>query len=268
MRRKLLLPGLIVAVAVIAFGAYNLVALVAHDQTRENVRLDGIDTIDIELSAGSVKLVGAPGTGVNGDRVVDSGLRAPRYSETVNGSTLTLRANCPVFSGFRCKVRYELTVPAGVRVTGHNSGGGIEIDGVNGTVDVSSSGGGIDLTRTGGAVKASSSGGGINASGASGSLDLDSSGGGIKVTDGRGDQVIARSSGGGVTVQMVVDPTNIDASSSGGGVTVNVPNDGQGYAVDAHSSGGDTKVSVNTNSQSPRRIRADSSGGGVTVAYR
>ena len=129
-------------------------------------------------------------------------------------------SDCPNFSSFRCGVRYELTVPAGIRIDGHSSGGGITVLNTSGLVTVSSSGGGISTADTTGELVLNSSGGGITVERSSGRVTVDSSGGGIDLVDSRSDHVNASSSGGGVTLSFAEPPGVVNASSSGGGVRV------------------------------------------------
>ncbi len=287
-----LIPVAVVGVAVAATGSAAAADLMSSETTQSPVSFDGVEAIELDLGAGSAVLTGTStdgGTGsggtVAGIRTDRSGLREPTVTEWVDGSTLHLKSRCPGWVSIRCDVHYELTVPAGVRVTGSASGGGLDLRSLAGDVDVSSSGGGIDATGTtgsltldssGGGIEVTdatgpaalhSSGGGIDVTRASGALTLDSSGGGVTVIESTSAEVVAESSGGGVTVRLTRSPTSIDLDSSGGGVTLSVPDDGQAYAVDASASGGDTKVEVDTAGDSGHHIKARSSGGGVTIVY-
>ena len=289
MSKLWLIPVALVGVAVAATGSAAAADLSNSETTEAAVSFSGIEAIELDLGAGGAALTGADGSGQGGDvtgtRTERSGLRQPTVTEWMDGSTLHLKSRCPGWIAIRCDVRYELTVPAGVPVTGSASGGGLILRQLDGDVDVSSSGGGIDATGTTGSltldssgggihvtdaagpVTADSSGGGIDVTSASGALTLDASGGGITVVESTSAEVAAGSSGGGVTVRLTRSPTSVDLDSSGGGLTLTVPDDGQAYAVDASASGGDTKVDVDTAQDSSHRIKARSSGGGVTVAY-
>lgn len=288
-----LIPVAVVGVAVAATGSAAAADLMNSETTQAPVSFQGVEAIELDLGAGGAVLTGAEGASsdagsggeVTGTRTERSGLRKPTVTEWMDGSTLHLKSRCPGWVSIRCDVHYELTIPAGVRLTGSASGGGLDLRSLAGEVDVSSSGGGIDATGTtgpltldssGGGIEVTdatgpaalhSSGGGINVTRSSGALALDASGGGVTVTESTSSEVVADSSGGGVTVRLTRSPTSIDLDSSGGGVTLTVPDDGQAYAVDASASGGDTKVDVDTAEDSGHRIKARSSGGGVTIAY-
>ena len=251
-----LLPVAVVGAAVAATGSVAAADIASSETAEAPVSFEGVEAVELDLGAGGAILTGADGTGggsrvgaVTGTRIERWGLRKPTVTEWMDGSTLHLKTRCPGWISIRCDVRYELTVPPDVPVTGSASGGGLDLRGLAGEVDVSSSGGGITVT------------------GSSGALRLDSSGGGVTVAESTSAEVVADASGGGVTVRLTRSPTMVDLDSSGGGVTLTVPDDGQAYAVDASASGGDTKVEVDTGEDSDHHIKARSSGGGVTVAY-
>jgi DUF4097 and DUF4098 domain-containing protein YvlB len=250
MRRPLLIAGSVLAVTTVGYGIFAAVSFMAHSRTRSAISMPGeITTIELDLSAGDVVLTGDNVDTVSGERIVDRGLRAPSFKEERVGTTLRLKASCPPLVGVNCNVRYELRVPASVKVTGSSDGGTIRTDGVTGSVDVSSSGGSVTIVGSVGEVHASSSGGSV------------------KVLDSRSKTVEADSSGGSVRLSFLDPPTNVDASSSGGGVSIALPRDESGYNVDASSSGGSRRVDVRTDPDSPKLIKADSSGGNVTVEY-
>lgn len=273
MTKLWLVPVAVIGVAVAAGGSTALAEAMNHEQTRTDVSFAGVEAIELDLGAGGAVLTGAPGAEgptsgtVTGTRVDDRGLTEPKVTEWMDGSTLHLTSRCGSWVSFRCGVHYELTVPAGVRITGSSSGGGLDLRSLAGDVDVSASGGGIDATDTTGPLTLDSSGGGIDITGATGPLTLDSSGGGIDIVESASGSVVATASGGGVSVDLTRSPTVVDLDSSGGGVTLTVPDDGEAYAVDASSSGGDTEVTVDTDQQSDRHVKARSSGGGVTIRY-
>jgi hypothetical protein len=251
MRTFIIVAGSIVAAVTLALGVGSAVSAVAHEETRSPLSFDEeITSIRMDESSGSVRIVGADVDRISGERIVVEGLQGPDYSERVVDGTLVLESDCPIMLSMHCSVTYELIVPRGLDLYLRSSGGGIRVENVAGTVDLSSSGGGIRVI------------------GSSGTLTLDSSGGSIRVLDSTSAIVTADSSGGGVRLEFTDVPDAVDAESSGGGVRVLVPRgDGVAYAVDASSSGGDTDVDIATDPDSTHRIRVESSGGGVTVAY-
>jgi hypothetical protein len=248
--KGLLVLGSVLGVVSIGYGVLTAVELMSHSKTRSDISLPGdITAIELDMSSGDVVLIGDGGDQVVGTRTIERGLTSPSYAERRVGSTLKLSASCDSFLNVNCNVRYELHVPANVTVTGGSSGGSIRTD------------------RVIGAVTVSSSGGNVTAIGTRGPVDLSSSGGSVKVLQSRSSIVKADSSGGGVRVEFLEPPSDVNVSSSGGGVTVMVPDIEGAYSVEASSSGGGTTVDIRTDKASTKHIKADSSGGGVTVTY-
>ncbi len=267
MRRFLLIVGGFFTLAVLGYGCYALVSLMAHERTRSEISFAQVDTVDVDLDAGGLELLAAEGARTYGVRIVDRGLRRPAFREWMEGTTLHIESDCPNFAGLHCGVRYQLAVPAGISVRGGSAGGSISITGVSGAIDVSSSGGGISATDTTGALTLDSSGGAIRVTDSAGPLALSCSGGGIRLVGGRSQQVVADASGGGVRLEFIEAPTMVDARSSGGGVRVLLPPGDSIYAIDADSSGGDTRIDVRQDPASARKLHLRSSGGGVRVQY-
>jgi Putative adhesin len=250
MRRPLLVLGSAFAAITIAYGTFTAVSFMAHGKERSDVSFPStITAIELDLSSGDAMFTGGDGDTITGVRTTERGLTSPRYKEQIDGTTLKISASCPWFIGVNCNVRYELNVPANVRVTGSNSGGDIHTQGVTGVRKVSSSGGDVMVTGSTDPISASSSGGDVS------------------VLASRSADVKADSSGGDVTAEFVDIPTTVDVSSSGGDVTIVLPRGEVSYAVDASSSGGNTRIDVRTDPTSTHRIKATSSGGDVSIVY-
>lgn len=270
-RTAFLTVGLTLAAASVAYLAYLSSDFLARKTTMSQVSVafpdEPIQSIKLDLSAGSIRLRVGEGTDVTGTRKVRSGLRSPTYSERRgNDGTLTLVSDCPKNSPV-CSVDYDLFVPANVKVTGKLDGGAFESTGIEGDMKFDSSGGSISVTDTKGTIEVASSGGDVSSVRSSGTLILESSGGAVSAVDAAGKRITADSSGGSVTAIMTTPPSMVNVSSSGGAVTVVVPEDDTSYQVDASSSGGDSDVVVRTDPNSTSTIKARSSGGNVTVRY-
>lgn len=135
------------------------------------------------------------------------------------------------------RTRIIVTLPQGAAARISSSGGGIDIEGLDGKVLAESSGGGVKASRLGGAAELSSSGGAIDASEIAGDLEARSSGGSTTVRAAHG-RVVAESSGGAVSVAFAAgNAKGGDLSSSGGGVAAAV-DPAVGLEIDASSSGG------------------------------
>jgi hypothetical protein len=248
-RRAWLVAGTIVAAVTLAFGTFQVVSLLARSTKEATTRFEAVRHVTIDNDAGSIRLRPSPNRTLSIDRKETRGLTKPAYSERMEGDRLVVDADCRVGFSSWCSVELEVAVPAGVDVDASGGGGSVRADGIDGGLRLRSSGGSITVVG-GGAV-----------------LDLESSGGSVDVESGRAEQVKARSSGGSVRVRSAVVPRNVDARSSGGGVTIEVPEGPTAYRVDASSSGGSSRTQVRTDPTSDRRITARSSGGSTTVRY-
>ena len=245
--------GAVFVVAALFWGLVQAVSLLAFDRQRFEQSFDvaiagTITKIDVDNGAGSVRLVGTDADSIQIDGKVVRGINEPSHTERVVGETLEIDASCSTLGNF-CSVDYVVQVPRDVDVKVRASGGGVRVFGIHGALDIGSSGGGLHIE------------------GATGDLHLRSSGGGITATELESAHADASSSGGGVRLEFVDEPTAVNASSSGGSVTVVVPRTDADYRVDASSSGGGVDTEVTRNDNSERAITVHSSGGGVTVRY-
>ena len=161
----------------------------------------------------------------------------------------------------RVHVGATLTAPADVRLDLETSGGSIAVRGERQA-----------------ALRAATSGGGIDVEGGAGELDLDTSGGGITVGRALG-ALSADTSGGGISVGYVgAAAREIDLGTSGGGIRIGV-DPAASLAVSASTSGGGVRIdglpftpqsqtrssARGTINSGAGRLRAETSGGGIVV---
>jgi Putative adhesin len=249
-RRAAIIGGALFAVLFIGWGAFSVVEFIARQKTTAPVSVDGsVRHLIVDLDAGGMTLHGGATTIVTGTRRVERSLRAPTFSETLTGDTLTVKSRCQSFVNGFCSVHYDLIVPAGVTVEATSSGGSLTVSDIAGDLTLSSSAGSVSVT------------------GATGRLKLLSSAGSVKVSETRSTEINARSSAGSVKISLLVPPTNVDLSSSAGSATLELPRTSDAYDVDASSSAGSSTVDVDTATSSARKIRVRSSAGSVKVIY-
>lgn len=155
------------------------------------------------------------------------------------------------------EVQWNIRVPDRYNVEVETSGGSIEVDDIDGTVDARTSGGGIKTGRISREGTLKTSGGSISVAGGGARLVAHTSGGGITIGDTTG-PVEAKTSGGSITLARTGG--DVVARTSGGGITIE---DALGK-VDAHTSGGTIRATMS------RQPNADSSlktsGGSVIVS--
>src|SRR4051812_40817132 len=91
-------------------------------------------------------------------------------------------------------------------------------------------------------------------------------GGNLDLVGMRGD-VDVSINGGDVHVGLLSAPDLIRARANGGRIAIAVPDDGQGYHVNAKANGGSTRVDIRTDPTSTHVIDAKVNGGEITVQY-
>jgi Putative adhesin len=249
-RRAAIIGGGLLALLAIGWGVFTAVGLIAREKTSDPVSINGsVRHVIVDLDAGGMTLHGGAAPSVTGTRTVERNFRAPSFSETLTGDTLTVKSRCPSFVNSLCSVNYDLNVPAEVTVEAKSSGGSLTASDITGDLTLSSSAGSVSVT------------------GGSGRLKLSSSAGSVKVSESRSTEINARSSAGSMKVSLLAPPTNVDLSSSAGSTTLEVPRTSDAYDVDASTSAGSSTVTVDTSTSSARKIRVRSSAGSVKVTY-
>jgi len=252
-RRALLGAASLLALFLVATGAYNALDWAARHTTTERAAYPGVRELVIE-DASDVHLTGAPARAPLVVRTrVREGLRSPDLdAERSAGRALRLDSSCPNLFGGSCRVEYDVSVPAGTIVRARSSAGTVVAEDLraSGPLALSSSAGdvtAIDVSAR--AIELTTSAGDVQARGLSAQeLELDSSAGDV--------------------VAAVATPADrLLARSSAGDVELLVPN--AVYRVDATSSAGDVDAtSVRTDPRAPHAITAHSSAGDVGIAAR
>ncbi len=119
----------------------------------------------------------------------------------------------------KLKIHYNVVVPRRYNVDLKTSGGGIEVDDLEGEVYCKTSGGSLTFGNVTGDVEGQTSGGSITVGEVDGQVDVHTSGGSIRIDRAKGD-VRAKTSGGSISVNEVYG--SIDARTSGGSVSAEI----------------------------------------------
>jgi hypothetical protein len=218
MRRLLGIAGLVVAGACVATGCSRLLPPQSISETKT---LDqAVTSIKLDGRSGGVTVHGQAGlTKATVQRTIkyhDSPPSQDTYR--VDGGVLVLSGGC----GTNCDVDYDVTVPAGLPVSGQTSTGHIELSNV-GAVDVHASTGDVRLTDVTGPVKAETSNGDI---------------GGTKL---HGGKVQATTSNGAIDLTLL-EPSDVTARTDNGDVKLAVPTGG--YRVVTNTHNGHRKIGI------------------------
>ena len=241
--------ALVLVVPGIAWGAYNVVTVLAHEERVETATYpaDGLTSIDVHSAAGSVRIVGSERSTIDVRAEISDGLRSTGERQEVVGDQLRLRSSCPSIGSDWCRVDYEIAVPRGLAISIKANTGRVTVTDTTGTVDIDNDDGTVELVRLSGAIQASTDNGSVRAS------ELTAS------------TVSVDSDNGSVTLEFTAPPTTVVATTDNGSVEVVVPDDGETYRLDISTDNGGQTAEIPTDPASPRTITLGTDNGHVTA---
>lgn len=251
MQRLWIIVGSVITVAALAFGTFNVVSLVAHEEVTETSTFDaaGIVALDVRTGNGTIEVVGDDVEEITLVADISHGLRRTDHRAEVEGDTLVVRSDCPHLSFTWCSVDYHLVVPADLSVVASSDNGRLTLRDLTGDVDADSDNGRIELIRISGDVEATTSNGRVEGDGL------------------RAAVVTATSRNGSVELTFASPPTAVEARTSNGSVEVTVPDDDTAYRVETDTDHGSIDAAVRTDPSSDRFIVATTNNGSVRVRY-
>jgi hypothetical protein len=241
-RRTIGIVLVVIGITVLVLPRGALFPAASSDTTAE--AFDGpVDRVEIAVDAGRTEVQAGEGTTVRVDRRWRWG-RAPRTDVALEGGVLRVTGDCPRFVLGSCQTPVTVTAPPDAVVTIENGGGGVQVSGIQGGVDVQTSAGSVEVADLAGIVRIRSSAGSIRGSVA-------------------GDDIDVRTSAGSVTLEASEPFERLAAGSSAGSIDLTVPD--VVYRVDATTSAGSTDVDVRTDRAADSEIVARSSAGSVRI---
>jgi DUF4097 and DUF4098 domain-containing protein YvlB len=173
-------------------------------------RMDKGGVVDLSVTFGDIIVTGSSDDNVRLRATAGSGRVRLRASATL----ATLRAFSERHGGD--DVRYEVSVPAGVRVVMHNMQGTLTAKGLKGDLEAVNITGDIQVSDIGGLAKIETVSGDILATALSGGARIETASGDVSVTDADGELVIDNTSG--TTILTGVRSKTIRAESVSGTV--------------------------------------------------
>lgn len=229
-RLVLLLTGVLLVVCGVAVG---LSEALTHERTTTATVARHIDRVVVSADTGHVNLSGSEGSRVMVREKLRWLWRKPSVSTRVEGSTLTVSAQCPGSSTLnRCRADLDLAIPFDADVVVRGDSGDISAERLAGHLELTTDSGdvaGRDLNPT---------------------------------------TVKATTNAGNVDLEFATQPVSVHANSDSGDVDVTVPAGGE-YRVDAATTAGDVKVQgILRNDHAGRTITATADAGDVTVRGR
>ncbi|MFC4494669.1 DUF4097 domain-containing protein [Streptomyces ovatisporus] len=239
MRRLLRLLGAFIAAGACAC-ALTACGLVPDETFEDDVTLsEKVTSVRLDIRTGGVKLRSKQTvTDVALHRRVEFNGDKPKATHRVENGVLVLRG-----CGRDCEVSYTVDLPPRIPVSGRTSTGGVSLSGV-GRVDVRTDTGAVDLDDVDGAVDVHTTNGRIN-------------GRGLK-----GDRLRAETSNGAIDVSLAT-PQDVRARTANGAISVTAP-DGS-YDVSAETDNGRKSIGVPDDPSGDHRLDLETSNGRITV---
>jgi len=249
-RRTALAIGVPVSLALIAWGAFNVIALLSADsfQIHQSVAAAG-GQVSVSVDTGNLSLEPAAGDQVALTGVAHYGLVRPTVDVTSSGAGVSITAHCAPFLVDECDVDLTVAVPAGIAVTASTDSGDITASNLG------------NLT-----LQADS--GNLQVNGGSGLLHLSTNSGQITGVAMGASDVNASADSGDISLDFGHAPADVLVQDDSGDVTVTVPSGGPAYAVTAHSNSGSTSIEVPTDPTSTHDISISVDSGNAVVDPR
>jgi hypothetical protein len=261
-RTALLVLGGVLTAGLVVTGTGSAVADLAQQEAVERLRLPGGAERVVVQTTGELQL--AQGDGGVTARLAWS-FRKPEVVVERRGDAMVVTVRCDELGPVQdqCEVDLRVEVPRGTALDAEAEQ--VDASELAGDLRVRTRGGDVTVEDHDGMLDAKTLGGDVAVLGGRGDLVLESRGGGVSALFRRADAVRARSYGGDVRLDAFpAPPSSIDVQSLGGDVDLGLP-DSAAYAVEVETRGGDRFVAVREDDASPRRVRAESLGGDVSV---
>ncbi|GAA2144929.1 DUF4097 family beta strand repeat-containing protein [Glycomyces algeriensis] len=231
--------GLVLLAAVAFAGVWIWsTASPVKSENRSETYTETTSGVDVTVEVGQIDL----NASADGSLVVDTETRwrgeEPKPEESWNGDVFSAEGECDerlvvFWDGDDCEVNYTLALPSGAAAEAESSVGNIEMDGLDGAIDVETSVGDIE-------------------------------GENLRATETR-----AESSVGSIRLEFAEVRGDINVITSTGSVEIIVPDDGTTYDVVFESGVGteDIDIATDPGSRADYVISVDTSVGDLTVRY-
>jgi DUF4097 and DUF4098 domain-containing protein YvlB len=203
--------------------------------------------IQVESQNGDVMVMRSVDDKVRVDARATGTLNAPAPAIEVNGSRVSVAANCPVWGFGECRSNVTVHVPVGTEV---------RVDAGSGDIVAQNIGGAELKTASGDVV----------VDGGGGDLSLESASGDIVARGLSSNLAKAKTASGDVDLRFTAPPKAAEAITSSGDARILVPPGEEAYNVSVESDSGRTDAGVRQGG-SERFLRAETDSGDATVDY-
>jgi hypothetical protein len=229
-----------------------------HTVTPADAHVTGpVQSLEVNAGDGHVMVTTGSGEGVTVHRVVRYESGTPHPGQQLAAGTLTFTKGCS-----RCRVDYDLTVPATVRVRVRTDRGRITIAGVA-SADTGSDSGSVAVRHVTGDVSARSDSGSITLQDVGGTLATSTDSGAVHATELRSATATVSSGSGAVRMAFTHAPTSVRATNDSGALRLALP--GGPYSVNLRTDSGGRHISVPTASSAQAKLYLRTDSGSVNV---
>jgi putative adhesin len=245
--RPVLIPLIVVAALLFAFGATKAIALVTqHTDTRTRV-VAAAPTIVVDVETGDVRIAATDRDDVRlTSKEKRSAWGGGHVEVSGDGARLHLGDRCdkvPVVDA-PCSVSYVLEVPRRTAVRVVAGTGDLRAEDLEGSTDLRSGTGDLHVVGVRGPLRLKAD---------TGDVHVEAPAAEVSVQTGTGDVEVVAS-----------QPRSIEVQTGTGDIVLVVPD--VTYAVDAQSDAGDDKVLVRLDDASPRKLQARTNTGDIIVS--
>jgi hypothetical protein len=225
-----------VVVAVVAGGLLLTGCSLMKNEAEDRAAIDqSITELRFDNASGAVRVSVGDTTEVV--RKISYDDEQPGVTHRVDGEALVIEA-CPVDD---CRIDYEVTVPAGTKVSGEVRSGDVEVTGM-GSVNVRSHSGNLTVRDAEGEVNASAQSGDVDLSGIDGEVRADAQSGGVTVALDTVRGVLVETQSGDIQVTVPAGDYQVSATANSGDVNNELGSDPSGAKIDLSAQSGDVTV--------------------------
>lgn len=208
-----------------------------------------LDELTVKSSNGDVTVLRSIDDKIRVDGTSKGALHAPAPEIDVDGSSVRVSANCPMWGFDECQSDVVVHVPAGTSVF---------VDSGSGDVFAHDLQSGADLNTSSGDVVVD---------GITGDVSLESGSGDIVARGLRSNLAKAETASGDVDLRFATPPKAAEAITSSGDARILVPPGTEAYNAVVDSDSGDTRADVRQDSTSTRFLRAETNSGDAIIDY-
>jgi hypothetical protein len=239
--------AVIVALATIGYGSLALLDQLAQRTYRSTASYPLTTKLVLQVGNADVHVVADAGDRIIVSRTIRRGFAHAHSASSVRGGDLVVDDGCDERSMFPCTMTTTIHVPRHIDTSGHVGEGSLSIEGVTGSLDLSSGDGDVSVDTV------------------NGPLRLDSGDGDVDLRNVSAPTAAISTGDGDVRVDFTTAPESVLLTTGDGDVDVCLPPDTPAYAVSTHSGDGDVVNRIPSNPSSSRTLQLSSGDGDVSL---